>query len=150
MKDLKDKVVAITGGATGIGFSFAKQFGREGAKIILTGRREDRLQQAVEQLQSKGITARYFCCDVTQRQEMESFADFAWEAFGHVDVLINNAGTMTVGKTVVDSTVDDFMSIYNVNIIGVLNGCSVFGKHFIERSRSAAEQSHAPSVQLSR
>ena len=97
MKYYKDKVVAITGGATGIGFSFAKQFGNEGRRSYWQGCREDRLQQAVEQLQDDSITARYVCCDVTQRHEVESFANIAWDAFGHVDVLINNAGTGLYG-----------------------------------------------------
>jgi short-subunit dehydrogenase len=138
MKDFKDKVVAITGGATGIGFSFASRFGKEGAKIVLTGRREKRLQQAIEQLQVDGITAMYYCCDVTKRQEVESFADFAWDQFGRVDVLINNAGTMSVGTTVIDSTVKEFISTYNVNIFGVLNGSAVFGRRFIEQGTPCA------------
>ncbi|MDV6253793.1 SDR family NAD(P)-dependent oxidoreductase [Vibrio sp. EA2] len=51
MNTFKDKVVVITGGATGIGFSFAKRFGQEGAIIVISGRRENRLQEAVAELE---------------------------------------------------------------------------------------------------
>ena len=55
MKDFTNNVVAITGGATGIGFSFAKQFGSEGAKVIIAGFRENRLQEAMKGLTDLGI-----------------------------------------------------------------------------------------------
>ncbi|MEW8585711.1 MAG: SDR family NAD(P)-dependent oxidoreductase, partial [Candidatus Thiodiazotropha sp.] len=59
MNNFKDKVVVITGGATGIGFGFARAFGKEGAKIIIAGRNENRLQEAVSYLTGSGIEARY-------------------------------------------------------------------------------------------
>ncbi len=138
MKDFKGKVVVITGGATGIGFSFAKQFGKEGAKIVLAARRIERVEQAVEQLQAMDIEAKGTTCDVTVRESVEALADFAWKEFGKVDVLVNNAGTMAVGPTVIDSTVDNFMSTYSVNVFGVVNGSSVFGKRFTEQGTPAA------------
>ena len=58
MKDFKGKVVVITGGSTGIGFSFAKQFGHEGAKIIICGLRENRIDEALSALKASGIEAR--------------------------------------------------------------------------------------------
>lgn len=138
MKDFKDKAVVITGGATGIGFSFAKQFGNEGAKIVIAGIKKDRNDEAVEKLIAMGIEAKAFECDVTKREDVEAVADFAWKEFNHVDVIINNAGIGDGGKTVIDSTMEDFMSTYNVNVFGVLNGSSVFGKRFIEQGTPAA------------
>ncbi len=79
MKDVKDKVVVITGGSTGIGFSFAGQFGREGAKIIICGLRENRLDEAVQSLRASGIEAEGTVCDVSKREDVETFADFAWD-----------------------------------------------------------------------
>ena len=92
MKDFKDKVVVITGGATGIGLGFAEAFGKEGAKVVISGRRENRLQEAVEKLASLGIEAKYQVSDATKLEDVEALADFAWDAYGHVDVIVNNAG----------------------------------------------------------
>ncbi len=138
MKDFKDKVVVITGGATGIGFSFAKQFGKEGAKIVIAGRRQDRNDAAVSSLKELGIEAIAIPCDVTDRKSVEGLADKAWDKFGHVDVIMNNAGNMVYGKTIIDSTPDDFMKGYAVNVFGLVNGASVFGKRMIEQGTPAA------------
>jgi NAD(P)-dependent dehydrogenase (short-subunit alcohol dehydrogenase family) len=137
MKDFKDKVVVITGGATGIGFSFARQFGKEGAKVVICGLRENRLQEAVKKLIDLGIEARFLIADVTKREAVEALADFAWKEFGHVDVIMNNAGIVSIAK-VIDSTENDFRKIYGVNIFGVLNGSSVFGKRFIKQGTLSA------------
>ena len=138
MKDFKDKVVAITGGATGIGFSFAKQFGKDGAKIVLGEPREHRLQEAVDQLSAAGIEAKYHTLDVTDRRQVEIFADFAWDAFGRVDVIVNNAGIMVPPSPVIDTPVEDIERIFAVNFYGVWHGCAVFGKRFIAQGTPAA------------
>lgn len=138
MKDFKDKVVVITGGSTGIGFSFAGQFGREGAKIIICGLRQNKIDEAVQSLRASGIEAEGTVCDVSKRKDVETFADFAWDAFGSVDVVMSNAGVMAVGQTVIDSSKEDFMKIFDVNVFGVLNVVSVFGKRLIEQGTPAA------------
>jgi len=138
MHNFKDKVVAITGGATGLGYSFAKQFGSEGAKVIISGRRESRLKEAVKNLADLGVESKFFRCDVTKRQEVEKFADFAWNEFGQVDVLVNNAGMMLPQCPVIDTPEEDVRRIFDVNFFGVLNGIAVFGKRFIKQGTSAA------------
>ena len=138
MKDFKNKVVVITGGATGIGFSFARQFGNRGAKIVLAEPRENRLQEAVGALGELDIEAEYFCCDVTDRQQLEALADFAWETCGHVDVIVNNAGIVIPGVPVVETPEEDVRSIFDVNFFGVWNGSAIFGKRFIEQGTPAA------------
>lgn len=138
MKNFKDKVVVITGGATGIGFSFAKKFGAEGAKVVISGRREDRLQEAVKALSDIKIEAKYFQCDVTKRQEVEKLADFTWDVFGTVDVIVNNAGTSGSRIPLIDFPIEEFHKVYDVNIFGIVNGVSVFGKRFIEQGTPAA------------
>ena len=82
MKDFKDKVVVITGGATGIGFSFAKQFGRQGAKIVIAARRVERINESVKKLQAMDIEVAGTQCDVSVLAEVEALADFAWKKFG--------------------------------------------------------------------
>ncbi|GAA1950796.1 SDR family NAD(P)-dependent oxidoreductase [Microbacterium aquimaris] len=89
MTDFTDKVVVVTGGATGIGKALADRFGAEGAKMILAARREDRLREAVEDLAGKGVEARYQVCDISKREDAEALADYAFAEFGQVDVLVN-------------------------------------------------------------
>ncbi len=138
MKDLKGKIVVITGGATGIGLSLAKQFGKEGARVVISGRRESRLKEAVEKLNCLDIEAKYFPCDVSKRQEVENLADFAWDTLGSVDVIVNNAGRQMGRMTVMDTPLETFHDIFNVNTLGVVNGISVFGKRFIDQGTPAA------------
>ena len=90
VESFENKVVAITGCATGVSLSFAKQFGREGAAIVMAGRREQSLRSAVDKLAGHAVGARYFVCDVSQRAAIDDFADFTWDAFGRVDVVVGN------------------------------------------------------------
>ena len=138
MKNFKDKVVVITGGATGIGFSFAKQFAKEGATIIVSGRRQEKNLEAVSKLQEMGHKANAVSCDVTDIESVNALADFAWEKYGKVDVLINNAGMMTPHAPVLDMPIEHIQAIFNVNLFGVINGSKVFGKRFIEQGSPAA------------
>ncbi len=138
MKDFKDKTVVITGAATGIGFALAKQFADRGAKLVLAARRLDRLEQAASSLAAAGADVRVFACDVTERSEVERLADFAWAEFGGVDVIVNNAGVGPVPSKVIDARREDVQSVLDVNLFGVWNGVSVFGRRFIDRGTSAA------------
>ena len=76
--------------------------------------------------------------DVTNHDEVEALADFAWETYGHVDAIVNNAGMMVPHSTVLDMPVEHFQAIMNVNFFGVVYGSQVFGKRFIEQGTSAA------------
>jgi NAD(P)-dependent dehydrogenase (short-subunit alcohol dehydrogenase family) len=138
MKDFKDKVVVITGGATGIGFGFAKAFGQEGAKLVISGRRENRLQEAVEALSDLGVEAKYKVADATKLEDWEALADFAWDAYGQVDAIVNNAGMMVPHSPVLDMPIDHIRAIFEVNFFGVVYGSQVFGKRFVEQGTPAA------------
>ena len=138
MKDFNNKVVVITGGATGIGFSFAKRIGTAGAKIVIAGRRQDKLDTAVVTLEDLGVEAAGFTCDVSDYAQVEALADFAEEQFGGADVIMNNAGVLIPPSTVIDADRDQVLQIMNVNYMGVWNGASIFGKRFITRGTPAA------------
>lgn len=138
MKDYKDKVVVITGGATGIGFGYAKAFGQEGAKIIISARRENRLQEAVAELEKLGIEASYKVADATSMEDTEALADFAWDKYGKVDIVINNAGMMVPHAPVLDMPMEHFQAIFNVNFYGVVIGSKVFGKRLVKQGTPAA------------
>lgn len=89
---MKDKVVVITGGSSGIGKALAFEFGAKGSKVLITGRNEDDLLKITHALQEKGITAHYLRADVTIPDDNRRMAEEALRCFGGIDVLINNAG----------------------------------------------------------
>ena len=138
MEDFKNKVVVVTGGATGIGFSFAKNLGLAGAKIAICGIRQDRIEEAVAKLKELKIKAVGKMADVSKRAEVEALADFAWTTYGRVDVIINNAGIGGPMKSIIDTIKDEVLQLLDVNLFGVWNGVSVFGKRFIEQGTPAA------------
>ena len=137
MQSYSDKVVVITGSTTGIGFSLARQFGREGASVVVSGLPTDDVAGAIAALGEEGITAAGTECDVTRREDVEGLAEFTWQTFGTADVLVNNAGISIAPSPLIDLDLDDFRRLYEVNVYGVLNGIQVFGKRFIERGQPA-------------
>jgi NAD(P)-dependent dehydrogenase (short-subunit alcohol dehydrogenase family) len=138
MKDFNGKVVVLTGAATGIGLAFAKQFAQRGAKLVIAARRRNRLDEAKAMLPQYGAQVEVFECDVTDRGQVEALADFAWNAFGKVDVIVNNAGVGGVPASVIDAKLEDVQRTLDVNLFGVWNGVSVFGRRFIAQGTPAA------------
>lgn len=138
MKSFKDKVVVITGGATGIGFGLAKAFGKEGAKVVIASRREKVVNESVEKLKALDIEAAGTTCDVADYDQVERLADFAWKTFKRVDVLVNNAGVTQSQCNVFDLERSEVEKVINVNYYGVLNGIQIFGKRFINQGTPCA------------
>ena len=137
MKDLKDKIIAITGGATGIGFALAKAFGSEGAKIVIGETREEKLQEAIDIFKNLNIDADKTHLDVTDLKSVEKFADFTCERYGRVDMLINNAGISGARGRIDKVDIEEAKKVFDVNFFGVWNGCSVFSKKMIEQGTEA-------------
>jgi NADP-dependent 3-hydroxy acid dehydrogenase YdfG len=116
-----DKVVLITGASSGIGAAIARELGSAGAKIVLGARRTGRLQALAEEIGSKGGEVLTRRLDVTDRADVAAFAGAAREAFGRVDVIINNAGIMPL-SLMASLKVDEWDRMVDVNIKGVLHG----------------------------
>lgn len=131
MKDFKNKVVVITGGATGIGFGLAKRFGQEGAIVVIAGLRENRLQEAVEVLKEKGVTTSYQICDVAREVDLIELEKSTRNLYGSVDILVNNAGIGGIQKSIFDISQAEIMDLMKVNFFGVWNGIRIFGKQMI-------------------
>ncbi len=90
--DLTGKVALITGAAQGIGFAIARGLGQAGARIVLNGRNEERLQRAVSSLTQEGILASGCRFDVAKTAEMRERVQVLEKEVGHIDILVNNAG----------------------------------------------------------
>jgi dehydrogenase/reductase SDR family member 7B len=116
---MKDKVVIITGGSSGIGKAMAEVFGANGSKVFITGRNLADLHQAVGELKSKGIDAHGFQADVSIEDDNRKMAEEAIQKFGKIDILINNAGiSMRALFSEVDLAV--VKKVMDVNFYGVL------------------------------
>ncbi|WP_297839902.1 SDR family oxidoreductase, partial [Pseudomonas sp.] len=89
---LKGKVVLVTGASSGLGEHFAHVVSGAGAKVVIAARRVERLQALADQLRSQGGEVIAVALDVTSRASVEAAFDLAQQAFGVVDVVINNAG----------------------------------------------------------
>jgi NADP-dependent 3-hydroxy acid dehydrogenase YdfG len=116
-----EKVVLITGASSGIGGGIARELGGAGAKLVLGARRTDRLEALAEEIRSKGGEVLTQRLDVTDRADVAAFADAAREAFGRVDVMVNNAGVMPL-SLMASLKVDEWDRMVEVNIKGVLYG----------------------------
>lgn len=93
----RGKVVLITGGSRGLGFSLAREFGKCGANVAICARDEQELQEACRKLSLEKVKATPFVTDVTEFEKLESFVMSVTEKMGRIDVLINNAGLIRVG-----------------------------------------------------
>jgi short-subunit dehydrogenase len=116
---MKDKVVIITGGSSGIGKAMAFEFGLNGSKIVITGRKVEELERTLVELKSKQIEARIFQADVSIEDDNKRMAEEAVKHFGKIDVLINNAGiSMRALFEEVDLSV--VKKVMDINFFGVL------------------------------
>lgn len=125
MRDVRDRVVVVTGGSSGIGRGIALAFARAGATVVITGRHQDHLDEAVAALAAMGLLVHPLRVDVTDLTAMLAAADDVEHRFGRVDVLVNNAGIGLTGP-VVDATPADWDWVIDVNIRGVGNGIQAF------------------------
>lgn len=116
---MKDKVVIITGGSSGIGKAMAEVFGVNGSKIFITGRNLTDLYQAVTDLKSKGIDAHGFQADVSVEDDNRKMAEEAIQKFGRIDVLINNAG-ISMRALFSEVDLDVVKKVMDINFYGVL------------------------------
>src|ERR671910_65310 len=90
--DLGDRVALVTGGSRGLGLQIAEALGEMGAKLVLTARKKDELDQAVTHLAKQKIPAQAFVCDLGDRDAIPPVIDAVLGKLGKVDVLVNNAG----------------------------------------------------------
>ncbi|HET6928709.1 MAG TPA: SDR family NAD(P)-dependent oxidoreductase [Candidatus Acidoferrum sp.] len=117
MTRLAGKSAVITGGGTGIGQAIALAFAREGARVAVAGRRKAKLEETLRLLQEAGCTGLALECDVTKAADTERAVKSAEAAFGKVDVLVNNAGALSV-STVESIAEDDWDRVMATNVKG--------------------------------
>ncbi|NOJ78062.1 MULTISPECIES: SDR family oxidoreductase [Myxococcus] len=147
MSNIQGKVVVITGASSGLGEETARHLASRGAKVFLGARRTDRLAAVVADIERGGGQASARAVDVTKRAEVTAFIQAAVDRFGRIDVLVNNAGLMSLAP-VAKTLVDEWDRMVDTNIKGVLYGIAaalpVFQRqnsgHFINISSVAGHK----------
>jgi gluconate 5-dehydrogenase len=115
--DLTGKTALVTGGSRGLGLQMAHALGEAGARIMLSSRKAEDLEQAVAQLQDSGIDARWIAADCAVEADIRRLADETLERMGPVDILVNNAGA-TWGAPAEDHPVAAWDKVMNLNVRG--------------------------------
>ncbi len=121
--ELRDKIVVITGASSGIGRAAAVAFAREGAHVVLAARREQALEEAAEECRTSGVTALAVATDVTRETDLEALARSTVDAFGRIDVWINNAGVGLFGPFL-DAPIDAHRRVIETNLFGAMYGAA--------------------------
>lgn len=115
----QDRIVLITGASSGIGWALAKEFSRQGAKVGLLARREDKLRQLSDEIRSAGGTAEYAVADVVERLPLHQAMRSLTDKLGPCDVLIANAGVGST-NTSADLNMAGMETVIRVNVLGVM------------------------------
>lgn len=150
--NISGKVIVITGASSGLGETTARHLASKGANVVLGARREERLKDISNDINKQGKgKATYIKTDVTKKNEVQALVDKAVNDFGKLDVMINNAGLMSIAP-LSEVKVDEWDSMIDINIKGVLYGIAsalpVFQKqesgHFINLSSVAGVKVFSP------
>ncbi|MDO8653020.1 MAG: SDR family oxidoreductase [Undibacterium sp.] len=125
--DLTGKTALITGGSRGLGLQMAEALGEQGAKIMLSSRKQSDLDEAVAYLKSRGIDASAFAADLGKDSAITPLVDAALAQLGHIDILINNAGA-SWGAPAEDHPVEAWDKVMNLNIRSIFLMSQEVGK----------------------
>lgn len=118
---IESKVVVITGASSGLGEATARRLAAQGATVVLGARRADRIEALAKELVAAGHQAKAVPTDVTDRNQVKKLVDAAVQAFGRIDVMLNNAGLMPLAP-LERLKIDEWDRMIDINIKGVLYG----------------------------
>jgi len=117
-KPLAGRAAVVTGGTRGIGLAIARALAEDGASVVVSGRDAGRLESAVTEIESLGVSALGVAADQSKREDCDRLVDAAKERFGRIDVLVNNAG-ITRDQLLVRMKDDDWDQVLDTNLRGV-------------------------------
>ncbi|CAM9801890.1 unnamed protein product [Ectocarpus sp. 4 AP-2014] len=117
---LRGKVALVTGGGSGIGFQIARQLGLHGASVVIMGRREKFLSEAVDQLRADGVAASFFTGDVRSRESAEASVAFTVKTYGRMDTLVNGAAGNFLANAH-ELKLKGFKTVMEIDTVGVFN-----------------------------
>src|SRR4030088_2307760 len=117
---MSNPVVLITGALTGIGRAAAIAFAKKGAKVVISGRRDEAGKALVNELRALGSEAELSNADVRKEAEIRALVDKTVARFGRLDVAVNNAGTEGQVGPITDQTAESFAATFDTNVLGVI------------------------------
>ena len=126
MPRLNEKVAVVTGASAGIGRAVVRALAREGAKLVITARRKDRLEELVAEAATLGSEAVYVAGDAREEETAKQTVTAALKAFGRIDILINNAG-VGIYKTLAETSAEDFDTMMDSN----MRSTFLFARHIV-------------------
>jgi gluconate 5-dehydrogenase len=129
---LKGKTAVVTGGSRGLGLQMAEALGEQGARVLLTSRKQTELDEACKHLAARGIEALAIVSDLGSETGVSAFAEAALAQLGHADILVNNAGA-TWGAPAEDYPLDAWDKVMNLNVRSTFLLCQAFGRGMIAR-----------------
>ncbi|MFM7488624.1 MAG: SDR family oxidoreductase [Cytophagales bacterium] len=132
---MKDKVVIITGGSSGIGKALAEVFSQRGSKVLITGRNKQDLLNAQQNLQAKGLEIAVFQADVSTENDNRMMVEETMRLFGRIDILINNAG-VSMRALFEDFSLEAFRKVMNINFYGTVYATRYALPHIIRSKGS--------------
>lgn len=132
LKPVEEQVIVITGADSGIGLATARMASRAGARVVLSSRNADALEEIAESLADEGGEAAWHAGDVADESAMRALAETAVDAFGRIDTWVNNAGVSVYGE-IERTPVDDVRRLFETNYFGVVNGSLAALPHLRDR-----------------
>jgi NAD(P)-dependent dehydrogenase (short-subunit alcohol dehydrogenase family) len=117
---MNSPVVLITGALTGIGRAAAVTFAEEGARVVVSGRRDKEGQELAAELQALGAEAIFVRADVRNDDDVRKLVDQTISRFGRLDIAVNNAGTEGSPGPVIEQTAESYATTFNTNVLGTL------------------------------
>ena len=135
-RTLKEAVVVITGASSGIGRATAHAFAQKGARVVVAARREKPLRDLVTECEQVGARARAVPTDVREPEAVQALARRALEAFGQIDVWVNNAA-VTVFGTFEETPPEVFREVIETNFFGYVHGARAVLPIFLEQAAAS-------------
>jgi NAD(P)-dependent dehydrogenase (short-subunit alcohol dehydrogenase family) len=117
---MPNPVVLITGALTGIGRATALAYAGQGARIVISGRRDDVGEALVGELRATGVEAEFIRADVRHESDVQNMVDKSVARFGRLDIAVNNAGTEGTPGPVTEQTTESYAATFDTNVLGVL------------------------------
>ncbi len=133
---MSNKVMIVSGGASGLGLAAAEKFAKNGFNIVLIDINEEKGKRAEEKIKGMGVDAVFCVCDISNKEQVQKAAQTTKERFGRADVLINNAG-LEVRGSILQCEEDDWVRLYDINLKGIYYMSNAFVPMMVEQNKGA-------------